>query len=76
MRSSEQVNSDKVAETARIDADLIASFLHGAVNYSVLLLQRGVLTVVQTEVYIAGFAVAVTAIALWLRWRKSEGSLK
>ncbi len=51
---------------------LIASFLHGATNYAVILLQSGLLNPVQVEVYIAVFAAAITALALWLRWRKSD----
>jgi RsiW-degrading membrane proteinase PrsW (M82 family) len=47
---------------------LIASFLHGATNYSVILLQKGLLTAVQVEIYIAVLAAAITAAALWLRW--------
>ncbi len=53
---------------------LIASFLHGATNYSVILLQKGLLTGVQVEIYIAVMAAAVTAVALWLRWRKANTS--
>ena len=49
---------------------LIASFLHGLLNYSVILLQKGLLTVVQVEIYVAVVAVLVTAVVLWLRWRK------
>jgi len=48
---------------------LIASVLHAATNYSIVLLQKGLLTSVQTEFYIAGLALAITAVALWLRWR-------
>jgi RsiW-degrading membrane proteinase PrsW (M82 family) len=51
---------------------LIASFLHGAANYSVLLLQTGLLNSIQTEIYIAALAVAIAAVALWLRWRKNS----
>ena len=50
---------------------LITSFLHGATNYAVLLLQKGLLTAVQVEIYIAVLALGVTAAALWLRWRKT-----
>ena len=53
---------------------LIASILHGATNYSVILLQKGMLTAVQVEAYIAILAAAITAVALWLRWRKPERS--
>jgi hypothetical protein len=50
---------------------LIASFLHGATNYSVILLHKGLLTSVQVEIYIAILAAATTALALWLRWRNA-----
>jgi len=49
---------------------LIASCLHGLLNYSAVLLQSGLLTVVHLEIYAAVVAVLVTAWALWLRWRK------
>ncbi len=48
---------------------LLASFLHGATNYSVILLQKGLLSTVQVEIYIVVFALAITAVTLWLRWR-------
>jgi RsiW-degrading membrane proteinase PrsW (M82 family) len=51
---------------------LIASFLHGLTNYSVLLLQANLLTSIQVEIYIAVLAVAISTVALWLRWRKSS----
>jgi len=50
---------------------LIASFLHAFLNYSVIPLQLGLITVVQLEIFAAVWAVLVTAGALWLRWRKS-----
>ena len=53
---------------------LIASFLHGATNYSVVLVQKGLLTSVQVEIYIAVLAAAITAVALWLRWRQREAA--
>ena len=49
---------------------LIASFLHGFLNYSVILLQSGALTIVGVEIFIAIVVVLVTVGALWLRWRK------
>jgi len=49
---------------------LIASVLHGLLNYSVVLLQAGLLTALHVEIYVAVLAVLVTAWALWLRWRK------
>jgi RsiW-degrading membrane proteinase PrsW (M82 family) len=50
---------------------LIASGLHALLNYSAALLQAGVMTVVQLEIYVAVFAVSLTAWALWLRWRRT-----
>ncbi len=52
---------------------LLASFLHGVTNYSAVLLQSRLLTAIQVEIYISVLAVAVTAVALWLRWHKPEG---
>jgi len=49
---------------------LIASVLHGLLNYSVVLLQAGLFTFVHLEIYVAVLAVLVTAWALWLRWKK------
>lgn len=51
---------------------LLAAFLHSLLNYSVVLLQAGLFTVVHVEIYAAAVAVLVTAGALWLRWRKGE----
>jgi RsiW-degrading membrane proteinase PrsW (M82 family) len=54
---------------------LIASALHALLNYSVVLLQAGVLTTtVHVEIYVAVVALAVTAWALWLRWRRTTGA--
>ena len=49
---------------------LLASVLHGLLNYSVVLLQARLLTPLHVEIYVAVLAVLVTAWALWLRWRK------
>ncbi len=49
---------------------LLASFLHAFLNYSVVLLQSGLITIIQLEIFIAVWAVLVTGGALWLRWRK------
>ena len=51
---------------------LLASFLHGLLNYSVILLQSGIFTIVHIEIYAAVVAILVTGGALWLRWRKPE----
>ena len=53
---------------------LIASALHGLLNYSVVLLQAGLLTAVHVEIYVAVVAVLVTTWALWLRWRKEAAT--
>lgn len=49
---------------------LIASVLHGLLNYGTILYHAGLLTGVHVEIYIAVLAILVTAWALWLRWRK------
>ena len=48
---------------------LIAAFLHGIVNYSVVLVQTRVLTQVQMEIYIAAVAAVLTAVLLRIRWK-------
>jgi len=53
---------------------LLASFLHGLINYSAVLLGSGVITRFQVEIYIAAAAVLVTAMVLWLRWGKPPES--
>ncbi len=53
---------------------VIAAVLHGAANYSVVLLQKRLLTAAQTEYYIAAFAIALTAVVLWLRWKEPKES--
>jgi RsiW-degrading membrane proteinase PrsW (M82 family) len=50
---------------------LIASALHALLNYSAVLARSGLFTTVHVEIYVAAVAVAVTAWALWLRWRKT-----
>jgi len=50
---------------------LIASGLHALLNYGRFLL-IGLLPDLHEEIYIAAVAVAVTAWALWLRWRKTK----
>jgi RsiW-degrading membrane proteinase PrsW (M82 family) len=53
---------------------LIAASLHSLLNYGVVLLQKGIFTIVQLETYAAVLAVVVAAVALRLRWRKSDES--
>ena len=50
---------------------LVASCLHGLLNYGTVLWQAGLLTPLHVEVYIAVLAVAAAGWALWLRWRKT-----
>jgi len=49
---------------------LLASLLHAVLNYIVIPVQIGHLSVTQAEILIAIVAVAITTAALWLRWRK------
>jgi RsiW-degrading membrane proteinase PrsW (M82 family) len=51
---------------------LIASVLHGAVNYIVLPYRKGMLTFNQVEIYLAAAAALVMLAVLWLRWRKDK----
>ena len=53
---------------------LIASFLHGLLNYSIVLRRAGLFTVVHAEIYIAVLSVLVSAWALWLDWRKKAAT--
>ena len=50
---------------------LIAAFLHALSNYSVVLLQSGVFTIIHVEIYVAVVAVLITAVVLLLRWHKT-----
>ena len=52
---------------------LLAAFLHSLLNYSVVLLQSGLFTMVHVETYAAVVAVLLTGVVLRLRWRKSAG---
>ena len=52
---------------------LLAAFLHGLLNYSVVLLQSGLFTVVHVEIYAAVIAVLLTCVVLRLRWKKTAG---
>ena len=51
---------------------LLASLLHGIMNYSILPYQKGLLTNNQLEIYIAVIAALVFLAVLWLRWRKDK----
>lgn len=50
---------------------LIAAGIHVLFNYIVVIFQKEMITVVQTETYIAIFAVILTAVVLWLNWKKT-----
>jgi len=52
---------------------LVVAFLHAYLNYSAILLHAGLFTVGDVEIYAAVVAALVTAVALWLRWRKTAG---
>jgi len=51
---------------------LIASFSHAVINYGAVLLISALLNEMKTEVYVTGIALVITAVALWLRWRKQK----
>ncbi|MFC1901758.1 YhfC family glutamic-type intramembrane protease [Chloroflexota bacterium] len=51
---------------------LIAALLHAALNYSIVLLQKGFFTIVHLETYAAVLAVLVAAAALLLRWHRTD----
>ncbi len=49
---------------------LLASFLHGVLNYSTLLGATALVTAFQMQIIIAVFATLITVAVLWLRWAK------
>jgi hypothetical protein len=51
---------------------LLASLFHIILNYSVLLLNVKIFNVVQIEVFTAIWSLLITALVLWLRWRKPD----
>jgi RsiW-degrading membrane proteinase PrsW (M82 family) len=52
---------------------LLAAFIHGVSNYSIILMQTGLLSSVGFEIYIIVNTIALAAIVLWLRWRRTSG---
>jgi RsiW-degrading membrane proteinase PrsW (M82 family) len=54
---------------------LIASLAHAILNYSTIFFQKGLLNQFQVEMFVAVFSLIMTAIALWLRYRKQEKQL-
>jgi RsiW-degrading membrane proteinase PrsW (M82 family) len=53
---------------------LIASALHGLLDYATVLFLAGLFTIVHASIYVALVAMLVTAWALWLRWRKQKSA--
>lgn len=53
---------------------LIASFLHGALNYVVVPFQTGALSTIWLEIYVAVLSVVLASIVLWMRWRRTGSS--
>jgi RsiW-degrading membrane proteinase PrsW (M82 family) len=51
---------------------LLAAGVHSLMNYSVILLQKGILTSLTLEIYASVIAVVVMVVALWLRWCETE----
>jgi RsiW-degrading membrane proteinase PrsW (M82 family) len=51
---------------------LVASGMHAVLNYAVILLQKGIFTTSQVEIYVGLMAVIYTAVIMWLRWWKME----
>jgi hypothetical protein len=49
---------------------------HSVLNYSVLLVQKGIFSFVFAEVYIAIIALLVAGVTIWLRWRKQVVPVK
>ena len=48
----------------------LAVIAHAVVNYSVLLVQKGIFSFAFAEIYIAIIALIVIGVTIWLRWRK------
>jgi RsiW-degrading membrane proteinase PrsW (M82 family) len=51
---------------------IVVAVLHTIINYGVIFVQAKVFSVVEVEILIAILAIIVAAIALWLRWRKTN----
>jgi RsiW-degrading membrane proteinase PrsW (M82 family) len=49
---------------------LIASFAHGIINYSAALYSAGILGPIQLSLFASVWALVITAVALWLRYKK------
>lgn len=55
---------------------LIAAFAHIVLQYSILMVQIGLMSFQWAEVYITVIAIAVVGVTLWLRWRKQDIPVK
>lgn len=51
---------------------LIVAFSHALLEYSRLLVEKGLLTLVGGEIYIAVIALAIAGVTIWLCWRKQS----
>jgi RsiW-degrading membrane proteinase PrsW (M82 family) len=49
---------------------LIASLFHGILNYVTILLQSGMMSLIEVEIFIAVWSVVITIGVLWLRWER------
>ncbi|MFC1920898.1 PrsW family glutamic-type intramembrane protease [Chloroflexota bacterium] len=54
---------------------LLAALVHSVTNYSVILLQKGIFTTIQLEIYVAVVAVIITAVVLRIRWKYTESDM-
>ena len=54
----------------------LAVIAHAVLNYSVLMVQKGIFSFVFAEVYIAIIALFITGVTIWLRWRKQAVPVK
>ena len=54
----------------------LAVISHAVLNYSVLLVQKELISFAVAEVYIAIIALLVAGVAIWLRWRKQAEPAK
>jgi hypothetical protein len=55
---------------------LLAALAHIVLQYSVLLVQMGLMSFQWAAFYIAAVAIAVAGVTLWLRWRKQDIPVK
>jgi len=63
------------SQKKRMAVYLIAAFLHGVLNYSVILIAMHRLTNIQDEIITAVYVDAITAVVIWLlRCKTKEGT--